>query len=137
MITINYETNFKLKFTKNIASWISGAIINEAYKEGDINFIFCEDNYLLKMNVKYLKHNELTDIISFDYTMGKMVSGDIFISIDRIKENALQFNVKVEDELHRVIIHGILHCCGYKDKTKEDKLLMRKKEDYYLSLRTF
>ena len=137
MITFNYETNFKLKLTKNIASWISGAIINEAYKEGDINFIFCEDNYLLKMNVKYLKHNELTDIISFDYTMGKMVSGDIFISIDRIKENALQFNVKVEDELHRVIIHGILHCCGYKDKTKEDKLLMRKKEDYYLSLRTF
>ena len=137
MITINYETNFKLKFTKNIASWISGAIINEAYKEGDINFIFCEDNYLLKMNVKYLKHNELTDIISFDYTMGKMISGDIFISVDRINENALTYEVNVEDELHRVIIHGILHCCGYKDKTKEDKLLMRKKEDYYLSLRTF
>lgn len=137
MITFNYETNFKLKLTKNIASWITGAIINEAYKEGDINYIFCDDNYLLNMNVKYLKHNELTDIISFDYTMGKMISGDIFISIDRIKENALQYSVKVEDEIHRVLIHGILHCCGYKDKTKEDKLLMRKKEDYYLSLRTF
>ncbi len=137
MINFNYETKFKLKFTKKIASWISGSIINEDYKEGDINFIFCDDNYLLELNVKYLKHNELTDIISFDYTIGKMVSGDIFISIDRIKENALQYNVKVQDELHRVLIHGILHCCDYKDKTKEDKLLMRKKEDYYLSLRTF
>ena len=137
MITFNYETNFKLKVTKKIASWISLSIINEAYKEGDINFIFGDDEYLLKLNVKYLKHNSLTDIISFDYSLGKMVSGDIFISIERIIENALKYKVNVDDELHRVIIHGILHFCGYKDKTKEDKLLMRKKEDYYLSLRTF
>ena len=136
MITFNYETNFKLKVTKKIASWISLSIINEAYKEGDINFIFGDDEYLLKLNVKYLKHNSLTDIISFDYSLGKMVSGDIFISIERIIENALKYKVNVDDELHRVIIHGILHFCGYKDKTKEDKLLMRKKEDYYLSLRT-
>jgi len=137
MITFNYETNFKLNLTKKIMSWISGSIINEAYKEGDINFIFCDDDYLWELNVKHLKHNTLTDIISFDYSLGKIVSGDIFISIDRIRENALKFKVKVDDELHRVIIHGILHFCGYKDKTKEDKLLMRKKEDYYLSLRTF
>ena len=137
MITFNYETNFKLEVTKKIAHWISGSIINETYKEGEINFIFSDDDYLLGLNVKYLKHNTLTDIISFDYSIGKIVSGDIYISIDRIKENALKYNVNVDDELHRVIIHGILHFCGYKDKTKEDKLLMREKEDYYLSLRTF
>jgi len=137
MITFNYETEFKLLAKANIANWISKSIVNEAFKEGDINFIFCDDNYLLDMNVKYLKHKTLTDIISFDYSLGKIVSGDIFISIDRIRDNALKYEVKFEDELKRVIIHGILHFCGYNDKTKEDKRLMRKKEDYYLSLRTF
>ncbi len=92
---------------------------------------------MLGLNIKHLKHNTLTDIISFDYTLGKILSGDIFISVDRVKENALEYKVKVDDELQRVIIHGILHFCGYKDKTKDDKRLMRKKEDYYLSLRTF
>ena len=137
MITFNYETKFKLISVKKIANWISRSIVNETYKEGDINYIFCNDDYLLDINVKHLKHNLLTDIISFDYSIGKMLSGDIFISIDRIRENALKYKVNVDDELQRVIIHGILHFCGYKDKTKEDKLLMRKKEDYYLSLRTF
>lgn len=137
MITFNYETEFKLFAKANIANWISKSIVNEAFKEGDINFIFCDDNYLLDMNVKYLKHKTLTDIISFDYSLGKIVSGDIFISIDRIRDNALKYEVKFDDELKRVIIHGILHFCGYNDKTKEDKRLMRKKEDYYLSLRTF
>lgn len=137
MITFNYETEFKLLAKANIANWISKSIVNEAFKEGDINFIFCDDNYLLDMNVKYLKHKTLTDIISFDYSLGKIVSGDIFISIDRIRDNALKYEVKFDDELKRVIIHGILHFCGYNDKTKEDKRLMRKKEDYYLSLRTF
>jgi rRNA maturation RNase YbeY len=120
-----------------ITSWISDTIVNEAFKEGDINFIFCGDDYLLDINVKYLKHSELTDIISFDYSLGKKLSGDIFISVDRVKDNSVKYEVNFDDELHRVIIHGILHFCGYKDKTKEDKRLMRKKEDYYLSLRTF
>jgi rRNA maturation RNase YbeY len=120
-----------------ITSWISDTIVNEAFKEGDINFIFCGDDYLLDINVKYLKHNALTDIISFDYSLGKKLSGDIFISVDRVKDNSVKYEVNFDDELHRVIIHGILHFCGYKDKTKEDKRLMRKKEDYYLSLRTF
>ncbi len=137
MITFNYETKFKLISVKKIANWISRSIVNETYKEGDINYIFCNDDYLLDINVKHLKHNLLTDIISFDYSIGKMLSGDIFISIDRIRENALKYKVNVDDELQRVIIHGILHFCGYKDKAKEDKRLMRKKEDYYLSLRTF
>ena len=137
MITFNYETEFELTIKTKIASWISKSIANEAFNEGDINYIFCDDNYLLDINVKYLKHNELTDIISFDYSLGKILSGDIFISIDRVKENALKFETNLDHELQRVIIHGILHFCGYKDKTKEDKRLMRKKEDYYLSLRTF
>ena len=137
MITFNYETEFKLRTETQIANWISKSIVNEAYKEGDINYIFSDDDYLLGLNIKHLKHNTLTDIISFDYTLGKILSGDIFISIDRVRENALKFEANFDDELQRVIIHGILHFCGYKDKTKEDKRLMRKKEDYYLSLRTF
>ncbi|MCB0460671.1 MAG: rRNA maturation RNase YbeY, partial [Flavobacteriaceae bacterium] len=103
----------------------------------DISYIFCDDDYLLDINVKYLKHNTLTDIISFDYTDDGLISGDVFVSIDRVKENAEKFNVSFQDELHRVMIHGILHFCGYKDKTKEEEQLMRSKEDYYLSLRTF
>lgn len=137
MITFNYETEFKLIMKTKITSWISDTIVNEAFKEGDINYIFCGDDYLLDINVKYLKHNALTDIISFDYSLGKKLSGDIFISVDRVKDNSVKYEVNFDDELHRVIIHGILHFCGYKDKTKEDKRLMRKKEDYYLSLRTF
>lgn len=137
MITFNYETEFKLIMKTKITSWISNTIVNEAFKEGDINFIFCGDDYLLDINVKYLKHSALTDIISFDYSLGKKLSGDIFISVDRVKDNSVKYEVNFDDELHRVIIHGILHFCGYKDKTKEDKRLMRKKEDYYLSLRTF
>ncbi len=137
MITFNYETEFNLRTETQIANWISKSIVNEAYKEGDINYIFCDDDYLLDLNIKHLKHNTLTDIISFDYTLGKIISGDIFISVDRVKENALEYKVKVDDELQRVIIHGVLHFCGYKDKTKDDKWLMSKKEDYYLSLRTF
>ncbi len=137
MITFNYETEFNLRTETQIANWISKSIVNEAYKEGDINYIFCDDDYLFELNIKHLKHNTLTDIISFDYTLGKILSGDIFISVDRVKENALEYKVKVDDELQRVIIHGVLHFCGYKDKTKDDKWLMSKKEDYYLSLRTF
>lgn len=137
MITFNYETEFKLIMKTKITSWISDTIVNEAFKEGDINYIFCGDDYLLDINVKYLKHNVLTDIVSFDYSLGKKLSGDIFISVDRVKDNSVKYEVNFDDELHRVIIHGILHFCGYKDKTKEDKRLMRKKEDYYLSLRTF
>ena len=137
MITFNYETDFELTTKAKIADWVSKSIVNEAFKEGDINYIFCDDDYLLDINVKHLKHNELTDIISFDYSLGKILSGDIFISIDRVRENSLKFKVNFDDELQRVIIHGILHFCGYKDKSKEDKGLMRKKEDYYLSLRTF
>jgi len=137
MIVFNDLFNLKNPVSKLVKLWISKTIINENYKEGDINYIFCDDDYLLKKNIKYLKNNTLTDIISFDYTIGKIISGDIFISVERVKENAKIFNTKFLDELHRVMIHGILHYCGYNDKTNEEKVLMRAKEDYYLSLRDF
>ncbi|MCF6213330.1 MAG: rRNA maturation RNase YbeY [Flavobacteriaceae bacterium] len=120
-----------------IKEWISTCIKSENFKEGDLNYIFCDDAYLLEKNIKYLKHNILTDIISFDYTMGKIISGDIFISVERVKENAFFFKADFKDELHRVMIHGVLHYCGYNDKTKQEKEQMRAKEDYYLSLRDF
>ena len=135
MIVLNNEIEFELENQDNVLKWISSSISDEGFKEGEINYIFCSDDYLLELNVKHLNHNTLTDIISFDYTMGKLISGDVFISINRVIENAKSFNVSFEDELHRVMIHGILHYCGYKDKSIEDKFEMRSKEDLYLSKR--
>jgi len=137
MIIFNNLILSEVPVNKKVKNWIVKAILNENLKEGEVNYIFCDDNYLSDLNIKYLKHNTLTDIISFDYTIGKIISGDIFISIERVKENAELFNTKYVDELHRVMIHGVLHYCGYKDKTDEEKIQMRSKEDYYLSLRDF
>jgi len=137
MIVLNDLYNLEIPVNVLVKPWITQAITIEKFKEGDINYIFCDDAYLLKQNIKYLNHNTLTDIISFDYTIDKIISGDIFISIDRIKENSYLFKTKFTDELHRVMIHGILHYCGYNDKTAEEKKVMRLKEDYYLSLRNF
>ena len=137
MIEFNYETNFWLNSSRDIIDWIAESIRMESFIEGEINYIFCDDKKVYELNVKHLNHNTLTDIISFNYTIGKLLSGDIFISIDRVRENATEFNVSFEDELHRVMIHGILHFCEYNDKTKDEKQLMRNKEDYYLSLRDF
>ncbi|NQW36944.1 MAG: rRNA maturation RNase YbeY [Flavobacteriales bacterium] len=137
MIIFNDLYNITESLDKSAESWVSNTIQEENLKEGNINYIFCDDAYLLDKNIKYLKHNTLTDIISFDYTMGKLISGDIFISVERVKENAITFKTAFKDELHRVMIHGVLHYCGYKDKTDADKKLMRSKEDYYLSLRDF
>jgi rRNA maturation RNase YbeY len=132
----NEEIEFNLKGKQALKDWISLVIESEGKKKGDISFIFCDDAYLSEINVQYLKHNTLTDIITFDYTAdnkGK-ISGDIFISIERVKENAERLNVPFVNELHRVIIHGVLHLLGYKDKNKVDKALMRQKEDNCLSL---
>ena len=137
MIIFNDLCNINEPLGEFVKSWVSNTIQEENLKEGNINYIFCDDAYLLDKNIKYLKHNTLTDIISFDYTMGKLISGDIFISVERVKENAITFKTAFKDELHRVMIHGVLHYCGYKDKTDADKKLMRSKEDYYLSLRDF
>lgn len=133
MISFNYETNFELDNEDKLSSWISNTISDEGFKEGEINYIFCDDAYLLNLNIEFLDHDTLTDIISFDYTMGKLISGDVYISVERVRENAKDFNVSFENELSRVMIHGILHYCGYKDKTDSDTSEMRSKENYYIS----
>lgn len=137
MIVYNFETDFDLTNSDDFSSWISNSIISEGFEEGDINYIFCDDAYLLKLNVEFLDHDTLTDIISFDYTMGKLISGDVFISIERVKENAKDLNISFKEELKRVMIHGILHYCGYKDKSPDDAKLMRSKENEFLNIASF
>ena len=134
MIDFNYETEFILENEEAIADWISNVIVSEKKKEGDINYIFCDDEYLHQINVEHLGHDTLTDIISYDYTVGNEISGDIFVSIERVKDNAIDFNVPFDEELRRVLVHGILHYCGYKDKSEADELLMRSKEDEKLAM---
>jgi len=133
MINFNYENQFILDDEASVSYWVSAVIEKENFKEGEINYVFCDDDYLLKLNVEFLEHDTYTDIISFDYTMGKLISGDIFISTERVKENATLFNVPFKDELRRVIIHGVLHYCGYKDKSDSDVEVMRSKENEYLN----
>lgn len=129
MISFNYENEFELPNEDQIATWISKVILSENKKEGEINYIFCDDEYLLNLNEQYLDHDTLTDIISFDYSIGNEIHGDIFISIERVIENAVDFKVTFEEELQRVLVHGVLHYCGYKDKSENDEQLMRNKED--------
>lgn len=157
MISFNNEdTQFNLKNKTKLKNWVVKTIEEKKRKAGDISFVFCSDAFLLEMNKEYLNHDTYTDIITFDYSgndykpfdsaqgdaskgtkpkatkRSSLVSGDIFISIDRVKENALSFSKTFEDELHRVIIHGVLHLLGYKDKTKITKAEMRKQEDLCL-----
>ena len=129
MISFNYETDFELENEAHYEDWISRIIESEGFDEGEINYIFCDDEYLHKINVEYLDHDTLTDIISFDYTVGNLIQGDIFVSVERVKDNANDFNVSFEEELKRVLSHGVLHYCGYKDKSPEDEALMRSKEE--------
>ena len=129
MISFNYETDFELGDEMLFSNWISAIIFSEEREEGEINFIFCDDDYLHKINLEYLQHDTLTDIISFDYCEGNFLHGDVFISVERVAENAKEFNVSFENELKRVMAHGILHYCGYKDKSNDDEVLMRQKEN--------
>jgi probable rRNA maturation factor len=134
MINFNYESEFTIDNEEAIATWLSAVILSENKNEGEINYIFCDDEYLHKINLEYLNHDTLTDIISFDYTMGNEISGDIFVSIERVLDNAKDYNTLFEDELKRVLVHGILHYCGYKDKSEDDEVLMRNKEDEKISM---
>ncbi|RKS99449.1 rRNA maturation RNase YbeY [Flavobacterium sp. 123] len=134
MINFNYETEFTLENVQAFEDWLSRVIVSENKKEGEINYIFCDDEYLHKINLEYLNHDTLTDIISFDYSMGNELNGDIFVSIERVKDNAADFNVLFDDELKRVVVHGILHYCGYKDKSEVDEALMRSKEDEKIAM---
>ncbi len=129
MITFNYETAFVLKNEINIATWIEQVVVSEGFVLGEINYIYCDDNYLNNINIEFLKHDTYTDIISFDYTLGKQLNGDIYISTQRVLENAKIYNVTHENELYRVMIHGVLHYMGFKDKTINDKKVMRNKEN--------
>lgn len=123
------------KIKKRILSgWIKEAVLKEEKNLGDINFIFCSDGYLLDINQKYLNHDYFTDIITFDYVENNIISGDIFISIDRVKENSRLFEVSTEEELRRILIHGVLHLLGYKDKAVQEKKKMTEMEDYFLRL---
>ena len=134
MIDFNYETDFTIANEETISTWITKVLTAEGFNEGEINYVFCNDEYLHKLNVEFLDHDTLTDVISFDYTMGKLISGDIFISIDRVRDNAKYFKVDFINELYRVMVHGILHYCGYKDKSQEDAKTMRAKENHYIGL---
>ena len=129
MISFNYETDFELGDETFFSNWITKIITSENKLEGEINYIFCDDNYLHKINLQYLNHDTLTDIISFDYSEGNFLQGDIFISIERVQDNATDFNISLLEELKRVMAHGILHYCGYKDKSAEEEKVMRRKEE--------
>lgn len=137
MITFETIANYSLSNEADISSWIQFVIYQEHRQLGEVSYIFCNDEYLIKKNIKYLKHNTLTDVIGFDYCLDDIIFGDIFVSIERVIDNANDLNIKFEDELQRVMVHAILHFCGYGDKTEEERKAMRSKEDYYLSLRTF
>jgi rRNA maturation RNase YbeY len=139
MASVNYysqDVPFKISHPRKTASWIKRTITKEKGKLKELNFIFCSDSHLLGMNIQYLKHKTLTDIITFDYSEGSgHIEGDIFISIERIEENAAKLKIPFQDELDRVVIHGVLHLLGYSDKSPSQTKEMRKKEDAYLSLR--
>jgi len=137
MITYNYETDFSLKDEKHLQNWIEKVVSDKDFELGEVNYIFCDDEYLLKLNVEFLQHDTLTDIISFDNSLGKLINGDIFISIERVKENAKEYSVTFEEELHRVMIHGILHYMGLKDKSADEKMMMRKEENRALAVLKF
>ena len=131
----NQDTAFVLKDKRKTSRWLRFVAESEARKLGAVSIIFCSDNYILDVNIKYLGHDYFTDIITFDYCEGKVLSGDLFISIDSVRENASFYGAQFKDELDRVMVHGILHLIGYDDHSDEDTALMREKENYYLSLR--
>lgn len=134
IINFYSENDFKLQEEKSFDTWIRKVISSEEKQLGEINYIFCDDHYLYKINLKFLDHDTYTDIISFDNSEGDELNGDIFISTDRVTENAKEYNVDFSDELKRVMIHGILHLCGYGDKTESEAALMRQKEDEKIAL---
>ncbi len=138
MIMVSYffeDTNFKFNRRRLTSQWLKFTAESEIKRIGQVNIIFCSDNYILDINQKYLQHDYFTDIITFDYCEGKTLSGDLFISVDTVRENAIFYGTEFDDELNRVIVHGLLHLIGYDDHSEEDQKTMRSKEDYYLAQR--
>jgi len=133
MIDFQYIENDKLSNTEDLNLWLNNVIMEEGMIIGELAYVFCNDEYLLKKNIQFLNHNTLTDVITFDYSEDKIISGDILISTERVVENAKIFNVNYLTELQRVMVHGLLHLLGYKDKIEKDANTMREKENYYLN----
>lgn len=134
MIEFSYNTDFDLTQADEISLWLQNVAKSENFEIADLNYVFVSDEELYEMNVKYLNHNTLTDIITFNYVENEIVSGDIFISVDRVKENAVDFKVSFKNELLRVMVHGLLHLMNYNDKTDEEQELMTLKEDEKLKM---
>ena len=137
MIKFHNHGPYVLQNKKDVRGWLMSSVAHMNCKLGDINYIFCDNEQILEINKQYLNHDYTTDIITFDYSENKTLSADIYISIEQVRENKTIYNVTMLDELHRVMIHGILHLAGWQDKTEDQQKKMRKEEDYYLSLRTF
>lgn len=136
MISYFFEdTAFIYKGKARNNRWLKLVAESEIRRIGEVNIIFCSDRYILDINLRYLQHDYFTDIITFDYCEGEKLSGDLFISVDSVRENAVFYGTEFDEELHRVIVHGLLHLIGYDDHSEEDKKTMRSKENYYLSLR--
>ena len=133
MIHFFFENIDKFSLSDRTKDWLINLITNEGKKAGEINYIFCDDEYLLKVNQDFLQHDYYTDVITFDYVKGKTIAGDIFVSLPRISDNAKTLVRDFNSEFHRVLAHGILHLMGYKDKTEEEITVMRQKEDFYLN----
>ena len=134
MIEFSSQNDFVLEQSEHVEDWLKAAALKESYGIDSLGYVFCSDDYLLEINQQFLDHDTLTDIVTFDYTEGTILNGEIYISTDRVADNAKDFNVDFDTELRRVIIHGLLHMCGYGDKTDDEKSNMRKKEDEYLAL---
>lgn len=134
MIRYNNNTPFKLSDKKTISVWLTTVIRSEGFVPGEIEYFFCSDDQLLEINRAHLNHDTYTDIITFDFTVSDLINSDIFISIERVRENARKLGIDFEDELRRVMVHGVLHLCGYKDKSPQDKLAMTQKEDEKLQM---
>ncbi|MFD0863173.1 rRNA maturation RNase YbeY [Sungkyunkwania multivorans] len=134
MIEFHSEVDFNIEDEERYRDWMMRVASTEGYEIGDINYIFCDDEYLHELNLKYLEHDTFTDIISFDYTVGDLLQGDIFISVERVRDNASRYDVEFDEELKRVMVHGILHYCGYKDKSEKEAGIMRAKEEEKLLL---
>jgi len=134
MIRFHFTNNFTLKNKRKIKNWLKDTILNEKKKIGDINYIFCSKEQLKKMNNDYLSKNYETDVISFDFTKDNKISGDIYISTETVKKNSIIFNVGFNNELKRVMVHGLLHLLNYNDKSKQELKIMREKENFYINL---
>ena len=134
MIRFHFANSFTLKNKRKIKNWLKDTIVNEKKKVGDINYIFCSKEYLKKMNNDYLSKNYETDVISFDFSKDNKISGDIYISSETVKKNSIIFNVCFNNELKRVMVHGLLHLLNYNDKSKQELKIMREKENFYINL---